>query len=222
MRLAGGKAYLVRGQAVTLAGSGASAALPDAAEEVVNNNRMRQALEGALAAFRLSSPEREVRAKAIADLRDVIDEGLVPLLDRANALETDERLKAELAMLKAKALIGSADASRRLAAAELLAQSQDPAVRSLLMEQLAQEGDAGVKSALQASLDKVQARLAWGERLSWGRGYVVHVQPLPEALSTDLPTAAAQINRSMEHLVMLAPQQYLWGYARYKMPRENA
>ena len=165
VRLAGGKAYVVRGQAVTLAGSGASAALPDAADEVVNNNRMRQALEGALAAFRLSSPEREVRAKAIADLRDVIDEGLVPLLERANALETDERLKAELAMLKAKALIGSADASRRLAAAELLAQSQDPAVRSLLMEQLAQESDAGVKAALQTSLDKVQARLAWGERL---------------------------------------------------------
>lgn len=64
--------------------------------------------------------------------------------------------------------------------------------------------------------------LAWGQRLSWGRGYVVHVQPLSEALSTDLPTAVAQINRSMEHLVMLAPQQYLWGYARYKMPRENA
>jgi urea transport system permease protein len=33
------------------------------------------------------------------------------------------------------------------------------------MEQLAQEGDAAVKAALQASLDKVQSRLAWGERL---------------------------------------------------------
>jgi urea transport system permease protein len=33
------------------------------------------------------------------------------------------------------------------------------------MEQLAQESDAAVKAALQASLDKVQSRLAWGERL---------------------------------------------------------
>lgn len=64
--------------------------------------------------------------------------------------------------------------------------------------------------------------LAWGQRLSWGRGYVVHVQPLGTALSTDLPVATAQINQAMEHLVMQAPQQYLWGYARYKMPRENA
>ena len=165
VRVAGGKVYLVRGTAVTVVGSGGSATLPEGAEEVVNNNRMRQALEGALAAFRLSSPDREVRAKAMADLRDVIDEGLVPLLERAATSETDERLKADLAMLKAKALIGSADAARRLAAAELLAGSQDPAVRSLLMEQLAQESDTAVKAALQASLDKVQARLAWGERL---------------------------------------------------------
>jgi urea transport system permease protein len=165
VRVAGGKVYLVRGAASTLVGSGAAAPLPEGAEEVVNNNRMRQALEGALAAFRLGSPDREVRAKAVADLRDVIDEGLVPLLEQAASAETDERLKADLAMLKAKALIGSADAARRLAAAELLAGSQDSAVRSLLMEQLAQEGDAAVKAALQASLDKVQARLAWGERL---------------------------------------------------------
>jgi urea transport system permease protein len=165
VRLAGGKVYLVLGSAVTVAGSGANATLPEGAEEVVNNNRMRQALEGALAAFRLSSPDLEARAKALADLRDVIDEGLVPLLERAAAKETDERLKAELAMLKAKALIGSADASRRLAAAELLASSPDPAVRSLLMEQLAQESDAAVKAALQASLSKVESRLVWGERL---------------------------------------------------------
>ena len=165
VRVAGGKVYLVRGAASTLVGSGAAAPLPEGAEEVVNNNRMRLALEGALAAFRLGSPDREVRAKAVADLRDVFDEGLVPLLEQAAAAETDERLKADLAMLKAKALIGSADAARRLAAAELLASSPDPAVRSLLMEQLAQEGDAAVKAALQASLSKVESRLVWGERL---------------------------------------------------------
>jgi urea transport system permease protein len=165
VKLADGKAFVVKGSEVTLAGSGARAALPDGAEDVVNNNRMRQALEGAVAAFRLSSPQREVRAKALADLRDVIDEGLVPLLDKAAGTETDAELKSQLAMLKAKALIGSSDRARRLAAATLLADSQDPAVRSLLIEQLSAESDPEVKLALQVSLDKVQARLAWGERL---------------------------------------------------------
>ena len=62
--------------------------------------------------------------------------------------------------------------------------------------------------------------LAWGERLSWGRGYVVHVRPLDGALSPDLTQAAAQINRAMEGLIRQKPSQYLWGYARYKPPRE--
>ena len=63
--------------------------------------------------------------------------------------------------------------------------------------------------------------LAWGERRTWGRGYVVHVQPLAEDLSTDVSVAAAQINRAMERLIRQAPGQYLWGYARYKAPRDS-
>lgn len=62
--------------------------------------------------------------------------------------------------------------------------------------------------------------LAWGERLSWGRGYVVHVMPLQEALSADMTEAAGQINRAMERLILQKPQQYLWGYARYKSPKK--
>lgn len=67
-----------------------------------------------------------------------------------------------------------------------------------------------------------QVLLAWGERLSWGRGYVVHVLPLAQALADDPDTAAAQLNGAMEGLIALAPAQYLWGYARYKTPREAA
>jgi KDO2-lipid IV(A) lauroyltransferase len=61
--------------------------------------------------------------------------------------------------------------------------------------------------------------VAWGERLTWGRGYVVHVLPLQETLSTDMTEAAVQINRAMERLILQKPQQYLWGYARYKTPK---
>ena len=64
--------------------------------------------------------------------------------------------------------------------------------------------------------------LAWGQRLSWGRGYVVHMRPLDQGLSSDLATATAQINLAMEQLVRQAPGQYLWSYARYKQPRDSA
>ncbi|MEO8120485.1 MAG: lysophospholipid acyltransferase family protein, partial [Rhodoferax sp.] len=33
--------------------------------------------------------------------------------------------------------------------------------------------------------------------------------------------AAGHINRAMEDLIRSCPQQYLWGYARYKQPREE-
>jgi KDO2-lipid IV(A) lauroyltransferase len=62
--------------------------------------------------------------------------------------------------------------------------------------------------------------LVWGERLPRGRGYTIHVQPFTEVMATDAAQAAAQINQAMASLVMQCPQQYLWGYARYKSPRE--
>ena len=64
--------------------------------------------------------------------------------------------------------------------------------------------------------------LAWGERLSWGRGYRVHVQALDAELPTALPEAVSAINHAMELLVLQCPQQYLWGYARYKQPRAQS
>jgi KDO2-lipid IV(A) lauroyltransferase len=63
--------------------------------------------------------------------------------------------------------------------------------------------------------------LGWGERLSWGRGYRVTVIPLDESLPADVTLAASVINRAMEALIRRCPQQYLWGYARYKKPRED-
>jgi Kdo2-lipid IVA lauroyltransferase/acyltransferase len=62
--------------------------------------------------------------------------------------------------------------------------------------------------------------LAWGERLSWGRGYRIHLRRWPGELSAKPEVAAAQINAEMEELIRECPQQYLWGYARYKQPTE--
>jgi KDO2-lipid IV(A) lauroyltransferase len=69
------------------------------------------------------------------------------------------------------------------------------------------------------------------ERLSRGRGYAVRALPLPEPLPAATPggdeavhqrACAVVMNRAMEHAVGLMPQQYLWGYDRYKAPRGGA
>jgi len=71
--------------------------------------------------------------------------------------------------------------------------------------------------------------LAWGERLPKGAGYVVRVStptetlPTEDAASPDTQAACASVvNRAMEVLIRQCPQQYLWGYNRYKTPRDVA
>ena len=61
--------------------------------------------------------------------------------------------------------------------------------------------------------------LVWGERLPRARGFRLHVEAFPEPLASDLEAAVGQINRAMEGLIHQCPQQYLWGYGRYKTPR---
>jgi Kdo2-lipid IVA lauroyltransferase/acyltransferase len=79
-------------------------------------------------------------------------------------------------------------------------------------------------SARLALTPGVQLVLIWGERLSWGRGFLVHVRPcpVPGGLSKDPLVAATQINQAMEALVRECPAQYIWSYDRYKRPKGTA
>jgi len=169
VKVAGGRAFVLRDGKAVEAASGAAATLPEGAEDVVNNNRMRREIEAVLAALALLSSDREARAKAIVELKEQAgeraDAGKLALIDKALAAETDAALKDQLAQLRAAALINADDKAQRLAAARELAASGQPATRALLGARLAVETDAEVKVALQSAQDAVQSRLAWGERL---------------------------------------------------------
>jgi urea transport system permease protein len=165
VQVAGERAYIVRGEAVTDAVSGAAATLPDGAEEVINNNRMRSEFEAVLASLSLLAPDRAVRAAAIASLKGQVDEGKLALIEKALAAESDAALKEQLALLRAAVLISSDDKTKRLDAAAQLAANPSPETRSLLAEREQAETDAEVKAALKTALDAVRSRLAWGERL---------------------------------------------------------
>ena len=63
----------------------------------------------------------------------------------------------------------------------------------------------------------------WTERLPRGAGYVVRALPLPvplPELAAGEEAGALAINRSMEAIIRMQPTQYLWGYHRYKNPRQ--
>jgi KDO2-lipid IV(A) lauroyltransferase len=60
--------------------------------------------------------------------------------------------------------------------------------------------------------------LAYGERLHYGAGYHLKLFPLSTPLAGDLTQRATQLNRELESLIRQCPEQYLWGYNRYKVP----
>lgn len=64
--------------------------------------------------------------------------------------------------------------------------------------------------------------VALGDRLPWGRGYVIHVHPLQIPLDQGDTVAATALNAAMEDLIRQRPGMYLWSYARYKQPRPES
>lgn len=64
--------------------------------------------------------------------------------------------------------------------------------------------------------------LARCERLSWGRGYTLYFEEWPMTDATTLDACVLQINLAMEKTIRQCPEQYLWGYGRYKQPRVGA
>lgn len=53
------------------------------------------------------------------------------------------------------------------------------------------------------------------ERLPWGRGYRLWIEPLPD-LPDDSVMAAALVNAQIEAMVRRFPSQYLWSYRFYR------
>jgi urea transport system permease protein len=165
VKLTADKVLIVKDGKGTDPVTGAAAAVPADAEDVINNNRMRGELDTAMAALKLFSREAGQRADAIRVLRNESDESRLPLIEKAYAAETDAQLKEQLGMVRAAVLLGSSDKAKRIEAAKLLAQSGSPNTKTLLIERLKVESEADVKATLETTLRTVEASLAWGDKL---------------------------------------------------------
>jgi KDO2-lipid IV(A) lauroyltransferase len=57
----------------------------------------------------------------------------------------------------------------------------------------------------------------FGERLSWARGYIAHYVAAPDGLADEnVEAAAAAMNMGLEACVRACPEQYWWGYRRFR------
>lgn len=70
-----------------------------------------------------------------------------------------------------------------------------------------------------AQVENVASFLFVGERLPYGQGFTLHIEPLKGTLTKDKEHNALLINQHVESLIIRHPEQYLWSYNRYKCPR---
>ena len=118
VKIAGDQAIVVKDDKGYDPVTGAEVPVPEDAEDIVNNNRMRSEFDSALASLQLLSSDVAERRAAIDALREETDEARLPLFEKALAAEQDSALKARLENIRARILIASGDAAKRLDAAQ--------------------------------------------------------------------------------------------------------
>ncbi len=167
--VSGGRVLIVYDEKATDAATGELlASLPEDAEGISINNRIRAALANALAGLRLFDAHSQVRLAAARELQNNVDPLMAPLLLRALEKESDQKIKPLLALAHAQAVLGDGDPLVRLAAVKTLGEGSDPSIRSLLLRltQAANEPNADVRAQAEVSLRAINSRLQVGNLVS--------------------------------------------------------
>ena len=170
VRVQGERVLIVDGDGAIDAVTGEKlAALPEDAGDILINNRLRGAMDNALAGMELvgATPARQ-REAALTLQRTAFEEpdtSQLALIDKALAVELDPRARQSLELARAAVLLASADPAQRLSAAEKLGEAKQPIVRPLLLAQMEKEEHADVKAALKDSLSSLDTTLAIGSAL---------------------------------------------------------
>ncbi len=168
VQVQGGQVLIVTGSDAVDAVSGAAVTLGIGAEEAVVNNRLRGALESALAGMDLLQGDAGRQVEAAATLKrgafDDPNPAQLALIERALAPEFAARLepaaRESLRLAQAALHLASNDPAQRIAAAQQLAEVGQPIVKALLGQRLEVETDPAVKAALGQAIRTVERSLA--------------------------------------------------------------
>ena len=141
---------------------GAGSAPVDNLTKIGTNNRLRRVLQTTLARFGLSSKDAAVRLEAVRAIEQDLDDANVELLRERSAVETDSRVKNELATGLALASLDGSDTQARLPAISALRHSMRQDVRNKLESLLEKspdgtfaESDVRVRQAAAAAVKTI-------------------------------------------------------------------
>jgi urea transport system permease protein len=158
-----GPVLIEEGGALRDALTGAPAPPRDDLEKVVINNRIRGALERALAALALSAPGAADRLEAARALQQAPDPDLLPSVEAALQREKDGDVREALLTTRAMLALSAPERERRLQAVEQLRHAPGGTSKRLLTQRLAAEQDPAVAAALRGAVESVEASLKRAE-----------------------------------------------------------
>ena len=165
LQVAGKRVLIVKGDNASDAISGERVApLPAEREDVMVNNRLRGAVQAALAAFKLGAPDRATRLAAAKELASGADEAMLPFVKSALAKESDPAIRPLLEQIAATLELKGGSKASRVAAIRMLGQSGNASAKTLLLSVLENESDEDIRFEAQNSINAVESRLAWNQR----------------------------------------------------------
>jgi len=140
----------------------AGSAPADSLTKIGTNNGLRSVLRMTVAHFALSSPDAALRLEAVREMLRSLDDRTVTLLRARMRVETDSRVKKEIATGLALAALDGSDTKARLAAIATLSHSVSQDVRNrlaLLLDKSPDgsfvESDAKVRRAAAAAVETI-------------------------------------------------------------------
>ena len=157
--------------------TGAAVDLPADAGTISINNRLRRAIEAALAGSRLFSDNANERLAAARRLQQTGDPARLPMLEKALAAEKNEAVRDALLIAQANLELKSEDPAKRRHAVQVLGDTQNAAFRPTLAALTQErdgtyaEPDAGVREAAANAVKQIDRHLAtieWAGNLFYG------------------------------------------------------
>lgn len=158
--------------------TGQEQVLPEDAETIVLNNRLRSAIADALATSRIFSKEAPTRLAAARHLQKSSDPAALAPITRALAQETDSEVRTALETAQAGLELKSPDPAIREHAVNLLGSTANAAFRPALAALLVQdaggafaEPDANVRASAATAISRIDRHLAaieWAGNIFYG------------------------------------------------------
>ncbi|WP_371868881.1 urea ABC transporter permease subunit UrtB [Duganella lactea] len=155
-----GKLYIVADDQAIDAATGVAGAMPEGLDGVMINNRLRGAIDDAMSALKMFSPDRAQRLAAVTELQKSATLAQAPLIEKALGKETDAEIRGMLRLVAATANLHAPQAAQRRAAVEVLVDSSNANLRPTLQTMQAEDPDQSVRIAATKTLQALDSRLA--------------------------------------------------------------